>query len=79
MTIDPALRRAIRRAPCTVRALARAAGVSHAMLFGIMTGRERATPRVALKVAKALEQWGARCIDEAAAIRAAVKGHVKAS
>ncbi len=73
MTLDPALRRAIRRAPCTIRALARAAGVSHVMLVGIMTSKERATPRVALKVAKALEGWGAYCIGEAAAIRAAVE------
>ena len=74
MTLDPALRRAIRRAPCTIRALAREARVSHVMLVGIVTGRERATSRVALKVAKALERWGARCVGEAAAIRAAVEG-----
>ena len=74
VTLDVALRRAIRRAPCTIRALARAAGVSHVMLVGIMTGRERATARVAVRVAKALEEWGARCVGEAAAIRAAVEG-----
>jgi len=73
MTLDTVLRRAIRGAPCTMRALARTAGVSHVMLAAIVTGRERATPRVALKVAKALESWAARCGDEAAAVRAAVK------
>lgn len=73
MTLDAVLRRAVRGAPCTIRALARTAGVSHVMLAAIVNGRERATPRVALKVAKALESWAARCGDEAAAVRAAVK------
>jgi len=72
MTIDVVVRRAIQRAPCSIRALARAAGVSHVMLAAIVTGRERTTPRVALKVAKALESWAARCSGEAAAIRKAV-------
>ncbi len=74
MTLDAVLRRAVRRAPCSIRALARTAGVSHAMLAAILTGRERATRRVALKVARALETWAARCGGEAAAIRAAVGG-----
>lgn len=75
MTLDAVLRRAIRRAPCTMRALAREAGVSHVMLQGIVAGREKATPRVALKVARALDQWAKRCGTEAASVRAAVKGH----
>ena len=74
MTLDAALRRAILRAPCSTRALARTAGVSHVMLAQIVRGKEKATPRVALKVARALEQWAARCAGEAAAVRAAVKG-----
>lgn len=74
MTLDTVLRRAIRRAPCSIRALARTAGVSHAMLAAIVKGQERATPRVALKVAGALERWAARCAGEAAAVRAAVEG-----
>jgi transcriptional regulator with XRE-family HTH domain len=74
MTLDSVLRRAIRRAPCTIRALARAAGVSHVMLAQIVAGREHATVRVALKVARALERWAARCGGEAAAVRAAVAG-----
>jgi hypothetical protein len=74
-TLDALVRRAIRRAPCSIRALAREAGVSHVMLQGIVKGRERAPARVALKVARALESWAARCGGEAAAIRAAVKGH----
>jgi transcriptional regulator with XRE-family HTH domain len=74
MTLDAVLRRAIRRAPCSIRALAREAGVSHSMLAAIVTGRERATPRVALKLAGALERWAARCAKDAAAVRAAVEG-----
>ena len=73
MTLDAALRRAIERAPCSVRALAHEAGVSDALLFMIASGKRQATPRVALKVAGALEKWAARCADEAAAIRAAVR------
>jgi hypothetical protein len=77
MTLDTVVRRAIRRAPCTIRALARTAGVSHVMLQGIVRGRERGTPRVALKVARALERWAGCCASEAAAIRAVVKGHLR--
>ncbi len=74
MTLDAALRRAIRRAPCSIRALARTAGVSHAMLAAIVADHERATPRVALKVARALEQWATLCGTEAASVRAVVGG-----
>ena len=74
MTLDAALRKAIRHAPCSVRALARQAGVSHVMLAGIVAGRERATTRVAKAVAKALDSWAARCAKDAAAVRAAVEG-----
>ena len=75
MTLETALRRAIRRAPCTTRALARTAGVSHVMLAQIVRGKERATPRVARLVATALETWAARCGREAAAVRKALKDH----
>lgn len=74
MTLDTALRRAIRQAPCSIRALARAAGISHVMLAGVVAGREKATPRVALKVAKALERWATRCANDAASVRASVRG-----
>ena len=74
MTLDAALRHSIRRAPCSIRALARTAGVSHAMLSAIVTGQERATPRVARLVARALERWAMRCGTEAARVRAALEG-----
>jgi hypothetical protein len=74
MTLDAVVRRAIRRAPCTIRSLARTAGVSHVMLQGIVAGRERASVRVALRVARALERWAVRSSTEAARVRAAVAG-----
>lgn len=73
MTLDAVLRRAIRHAPCSIRALAREAGVSHSLLAAIVKGRERATPRVALLVARALERWTARCAKDAAAVRASAE------
>jgi hypothetical protein len=77
MILDAVLRRAVQRAPCSVRALAHAAGVSDALLFMIASGKRQATPRVALKIAVALEHWEKRCGTEAARIRAAVKGRAK--
>jgi hypothetical protein len=74
MTLDTVVSRAIRNAPCSIRAFAREVGVSHVMLAGIVTGRERATPRVAREVARALERWAARCATDAAAVRAVVEG-----
>jgi len=75
MTLDAILRRAIHRAPCSNRALAREAGVSHQMLAAIVAGRERATPRVARLVAAALDSWAARCAKDAAAVWAASSRH----
>lgn len=74
MTLDTVVRQAIRRAPCSVRALARQAGVSHVLLATIVAGRKRATHRVALRLARALEEWGDRCHESAAQVRAMVKG-----
>lgn len=77
MTLHTVVRRAIRRAPCSIRALAREADVSHVVLAEIVNGREPATLRVSLKVARALESWAARCDGEAAAIRRVVRGSHK--
>ena len=44
------------------------------MLSAIVTGQERATPRVARLVARALERWAMRCGTEAARVRAALEG-----
>lgn len=72
MNLDAVVRQAIRRAPCSVRALAREAGVSHVLLAEIVAGRKRVTPRVAMLVARALERWGERCYKDAAKVRATV-------
>jgi lambda repressor-like predicted transcriptional regulator len=69
MSLDAVVRQAIRRAPCSIRALARDAGVSHVLLAEIVAGRRRATPRVAMMLARALEQWGDRCHKSAAQVR----------
>jgi lambda repressor-like predicted transcriptional regulator len=74
MTLDTALRRAIRNAPSSIRELAKEAGVSHVVLWAIVRGRERATPRVARLVASALERWGRRCATDAARVRMALQG-----
>lgn len=74
MTLQTVVRHAILRAPCSVRALAKAAGVSHVTLALIVQGKQRATPRVALKVARALDVWAARCAREAVKVRKAVGG-----
>jgi transcriptional regulator with XRE-family HTH domain len=75
MTLETVVRRAIRRAPCSIRALARTAGVSHVLLAEILRGRKAVTPRVARLVAAALERWGTQCHTEAARVRTAVQGH----
>ena len=71
--LDTAVRRAIERAPASIRALAREAGVSNVMLQGIVSGRERASSRIALRVARVLERWAKLCGTEAASVRRAVK------
>ena len=75
MTLDTALRRAIRRAPCSIRALAREAGVSHTTLSSIFAGTARATPNVAAKVMAALDYWSQGCYVEARNVETAIMGH----
>lgn len=63
--------RAVKAAPCSLRALAREAGVSHALLVMVLGGERAATPVVAAKVAAALKRWGERCQRSAAQLRRA--------
>lgn len=70
-TLTKVVTRAIGTAPCTVRALAREAGVSHSLLLLIVKGDRTVTPAVADKLAAALDRWGARCAEAADAIRKA--------
>ena len=69
--LTEAVATAVRRAPCTVRALARAAGVPPSTLTRITSGARAATPAVAAAVAGALDTWGARCAQLARGIRQA--------
>lgn len=65
---------AVRGAPCSVRALARQAGVPDSTLVRIVTGERAATPAVAAAVARALDKWSARCRQLARGVRQAQRG-----
>ena len=69
--LTQAVARAIRGAPCSVRALARAAGVPDSTLVRIVAGERAATPAVAAAVARALDQWSTRCGELARSVRLA--------
>ena len=71
--LTAALVDAIDVAPCSLRALARAAGVSHALLQQIKRGDFNATREVAEKVAGALDGWAGRCAGAARKVRAAAR------
>jgi plasmid maintenance system antidote protein VapI len=68
---------AVRNAPCSVRALARQAGVPDSTLVRIVAGERAATPAVAAAVARALDEWGTRCGQLAKAIRQAQQGRAR--
>ena len=68
-----ALRRALARSPASLRALAREAKVSHALLLMIVRGQRAATPVVMTKVATALSRWAANCEHGARMVRRAAK------
>jgi transcriptional regulator with XRE-family HTH domain len=55
------VRKAIDAAPCSVRELARDAGVPHSTLVRITSGERLATAAVAGRIAAALAVWGRRC------------------
>jgi transcriptional regulator with XRE-family HTH domain len=67
--LTTAVRRALAQAPCSVATLARAAGVPQSTLARIQAGERQATPAVARAVARALDQWSARCARLARGIR----------
>jgi len=69
--LSAAVARAIREAPCSVRALARAADVPDSTLVRIVAGERAATLDVADRVARALETWSGRCARLARGIRQA--------
>jgi hypothetical protein len=65
---------AVEGAPCSVRALARAAGVPDSTLVRIVAGERAATPALAAAVARALDGWGSRCRQLAQTVRQAQRG-----
>lgn len=54
-------RRVLDEAPGSIRALADAAGVSHALLIRIRQGDRSLTPETVHAVVRALWDWGDRC------------------
>ena len=74
MTKDPltaAVRDALRGAPCSLRALAKEAGVPHSTLVRIRGGTRNASPEVADAVTKALQRWATQNERLAGAVAAA--------
>ena len=67
------VRAAIAAAPCSMRSLARAAGISHNSLARLRQGTLAATPTIAVKLAEALELWGAGCQRAAKRLRTAAR------
>ena len=67
------VRTAVERAPCSIRALAKVAGVPHVTLAHIVHSRREATEDVARKVARALDGWAKKCGRSAADIRQELK------
>lgn len=65
--------RAVESAPCSTRALAKAAGISHGLIHHIQRGEIHVTPEIAGRIAKALEQWGTACTAAARKVRAAAR------
>jgi transcriptional regulator with XRE-family HTH domain len=68
-----ALRRALDLAPASLRALAREAGVSHALLLMIVSRKRAPTPGVIVKVSQALDRWADSCERGAQLLRRAAK------
>lgn len=64
---------AVKKAPCSIRALAKVARVPHVTLAHIVHGRREATEDVARKVARALDGWAKTCGRSAADIRRQLK------
>jgi transcriptional regulator with XRE-family HTH domain len=55
--LTKAVREALESAPCSIRALADAAGVDYSHLSRVVGGERNISPEAAAKVAAALEAW----------------------
>ena len=67
------VRSAIKAAPCSLRELAKEAGVPHSTLVRIRSRQREATPEVSRRLAKALRSWSTRCLKLANAIERAAR------
>jgi transcriptional regulator with XRE-family HTH domain len=74
--VTPAVKRALRAAPCSMHDLARTAGLSRQALSIVAADKRRATVRTATKVADALEEWARICGREAKQLRRALAREV---
>ncbi len=70
-SLAPRVIQALEHAPCSLRALAREAGVPHSTLVAIRKGDRTPTWEVADKLRSALSLWGERCHVAAAFIEGA--------
>jgi plasmid maintenance system antidote protein VapI len=73
MTLQDVVRQAIASAPRSLRALARAARVSHVTLLRIRDGDELVSARVAARLARVLDTWAAEHAREAAKLARSCK------
>ncbi len=67
--LNKVVRLAIRRAPCSLRALAREADVPHSTLVRIKQRTLNASPETARKLAAALQRWAEACRSAASDLR----------
>ena len=75
MTLQAAIRHAIANAPCTLRSLAREAGLPIARLVRIRQGKAVTLTREdARRIADALARWAKRCDRSSTQIRNALRG-----
>lgn len=72
-SVTDAVRKAMDKAPGSLRALAKAADVPHSTLVRIRSGERTATRDVAVKVAEALGLWGGKCLGGFEAINRTLK------
>lgn len=68
-----AVRAALRSVPDSLRAVARAAGISHALLIGIRDGTRAATPAVTRRLISALARLATQHAAHAARYRTLVR------
>ncbi len=69
--LQTAFRRTLRDAPCSLRALAREAGLSHSTLLRARDGELPVSPAIVEAVVDALRRWGKRCAKLADELEAA--------